>query len=383
MRKSLTRIWPNGGQWPVLLSNWLVVAIASVITGAVALVAEDLLPKNVGEKATLVPGRLSLLLWALAVLVVILIGRAVMHDKKGTLFYVQGLDETMANRHEAPLKAARRARMGMHSITHWLSVSARNDEGVIDVVGPCHELGRALEDAVNSGRTDTGYVVVPNMFWPMALAVGSHLPHPNSLRLLELPPQNRGQMEKSKSRQRRSRRDSAAIEFPLTQNKRRADLLTRDVVDIEAPQGERVGVWLALTANARNWKSECFARFGVSRVNVVSYQGKVPGRDGYPPNLDQQYSPNFWRSELEVFGRELADLLWKVKREAGQQELVVIAMVPKTTALALGWYLSQMTWTRGSFFADTHLMHYDEMTRTYIPMRVRESQPLAPPAVTD
>src|SRR5690606_34404540 len=104
-------------------------------------------------------------------------------------------------------------------------------------------------------------------------------------------------------------------------------------------------------------------------VHVVTYGGKLPGRDGYQPQFD--------RDDLASFGKEAAEILRRIKAEAGSKELVVIAMVPKTTALAIGWQLSQQA--EDPFFPRTHLMFWDEGTQSYVPMRVWESQPTTPP----
>ena len=55
-------------------------------------------------------------------------------------------------------------------------------------------------------------------------------------------------------------------------------------------------------------------------------------------------------------------------------------MIPKTTALAVGWHLSRIP--NFPFFRDTHLMHFDTDKEEYVPMRVRESQPTTPPTTT-
>ncbi len=138
------------------------------------------------------------------------------------------------------------------------------------------------------------------------------------------------------------------------------------------PKGDRVGVWLALTAKAKEYDVDMFAQFGVSTVHVVTYGGKRPGQDGYEPRFD--------RDDLASFGADAAEILRRIKAEAGSKELVVIAMVPKTTALAIGWQLAREA--TAPFFRRTHLMYRDEGTQSYVPMRVWESQPTTPPTRT-
>jgi hypothetical protein len=83
--------------------------------------------------------------------------------------------------------------------------------------------------------------------------------------------------------------------------------------------------------------------------------------------------------ELEEMPDTLADLLVTIKKATASRELVVVAMIPKTVAFALGRLLARADCR---FFTGTHLMHYDQDNRQYEPMRVRESQPTHSPVVT-
>ncbi|MER7077272.1 hypothetical protein SAMN02982929_00965 [Saccharopolyspora kobensis] len=354
--KSLRRLVPGIGQLRVQGANWLIVTSTAVITAALALVVEDGFPKTPQDKPVIVPERLTVLVVALVVLILALLWRTYVHDKKGTLFYVQVLDESMANLHNEPLKAAREERLALRSVTRWVSLNGRRRNGVIDMVEACREIGHAVEDAINTDRNDTGYTIAPNIFWPMALAVGAHLPQPDKLKLLEFEARRKG----SKRR---------AAEFPMDSPP--SGLLRRDTHELAGSQGNRVGVWLALTDKAKFYSEEKFADFGVSTLHVITLGGKIPGRDGYEPDFD--------RDALASFGPEISRFLREIKRETADRELVVVAMVPKTVTLAIGWHLSQ---TRNAFFAGTHLMHYDQPSGGYIPMRVRESQPTTPPTAT-
>jgi hypothetical protein len=76
-------------------------------------------------------------------------------------------------------------------------------------------------------------------------------------------------------------------------------------------------------------------------------------------------------------GAALAAELATIKNRHPDRELVIVAMITKVTALALGWHLSKQ---ECRFFRGTHLMHYDDESRGYRPMRVKESQPVCPPA---
>ncbi|WP_282772359.1 hypothetical protein [Saccharomonospora viridis] len=347
--RTVRRLVPRRGQLPAVLSNMLIVVSAAVLTAVLALVVEDLIPKPDEGEPEIVPLRAGILLGTLVLLLGALMWRTAVHDKRGTLFYVQILNEGMANLHKEPLDAARAEHLSLRTVTRWVDVTSRRRNGVIDAVEPCHEVGRALEDNVNTDRDDTGYTVAPNLLWPTALAVGAHLPHSDTLRLLELG------------------HKSNHIEFPL--DSPGMGKLKSESHPVPEPKGDRVGVWLALTAKAKEYDVDMFAQFGVSTVHVVTYGGKLPGRDGYQPQFD--------RDDLASFGADAAEILRRIKAEAGSKELVVIAMVPKTTALAIGWQLSQEA--EDPFFPRTHLMFWDEGTQSYVPMRVWESQPTTPP----
>jgi hypothetical protein len=340
----LKRRWwfPSRGQAAIWGANTAVVVLASLITTMFEVVVDDIMPST-HQKG--LPLAVACLVLFLVLLVFALLWRVFLWETQGTLFYVQGLDESMQNLHKIPLAAARDNRLAMRSLTRWVSASNRIRQGVIDMVEPCNDLGRAVEDAINTDRADTGYSVAPNMFWPMALAVGAYLPYPDKLKLLEL---------------------GTNDEFSLTASG--AHLLECKRHPI-AGTGNRVGVWLALTPAAGHWSEERFAQFAVSEVHVVSYGGRLPGRD--------DYRPEYTRADLQSFGYEIARILHAIKDSAGNRELVVVAMIPKTTALAVGWLLSQIG--RFSFFSGTHLIYYEENLKIYVPMRVRESQPTTPP----
>src|SRR5690606_19961471 len=267
----------------------LIVVSAAVLTAVLALVVEDLLPKPDEGEPEIVPVRAGILLGTIVVLLGALMWRTAVHDTRGTLFYVQILNEGMANLHTQPLRAARAERLSLRTVTRCVDVTSRRRNGVIDAVEPCHEVGRALEDNVNTDRDDTGYTVAPNLLWPTALAVGAYLPQGDNLRLLELG------------------KGSGDIGFEL--DSPGMGKLKSESHPVPEPKGDRVGVWLALTAKAKDYDVGTFAQFGVSTVHVVTYGGKLPGRDGYQPQFD--------RDDLASFGKEAAEILRRIKAEAG------------------------------------------------------------------
>ncbi|SFE27335.1 hypothetical protein SAMN04487819_11093 [Actinopolyspora alba] len=338
----------RSGETQIFTANALVVVAASLITASLALVLEDLFPKD-PDDGYVVLTRWAVGISALCALLSGLAWRAWLHRRLGTLFYVHLLDESMPNWHERSLRAARSSRMSMRSVVRWVDLKQRTSGGVIDVVQPCHEIGAVIEEAINNDRDDTGYTVAPNMLWPMALTVGAYLPHPDSLRLLELLPNNTEQ------------------QFALTARPRSRTSAALSRLDGRSHGRGRVGVWLAFGDASRYFSEEGFRRFGVDELHLISYRGGMPESGG---------PPDYSADELGHLGSEIADHLARIKAEAGERELVMIAMAPKAVVLAVGWHLSQH---ECRFFHGTHLMHFDRDSGSYIPMRVRESQPTIPP----
>jgi hypothetical protein len=103
----------------------------------------------------------------------------------------------------------------------------------------------------------------------------------------------------------------------------------------------------------------------VRTLHTINCQDKVPG--------DQPTE-----EEFSLMGSEIADHLERIKKSAGERELVVIAMAPKAVVLSAGWHLAQH---ECRFFRNTHLMHYEGNSKTCMPMRWREAQPATSPVV--
>ncbi|ASU77601.1 hypothetical protein CDG81_03935 [Actinopolyspora erythraea] len=350
MVKFWRRPFRQSGETKIFIANALVVVAASLITASLALVLEDLFPRDPSD-GYVVLTRWGVGIAALGVLLFGLAWRARLHRRLGTLFYVHLLDESMPNWHEHSLDAARNRRMSMRSVVRWVDLKQRTSDGVIDVVEPCHEISTAVEEAINSDRDDTGYTVAPNMLWPMALTVGAYLPHPDSLRLLELQPK------------------STEEEFALAGRPRvRSSSVVRRL-DGQSPSG-RVGVWLACTPAAWRFNeksSQRFREFGVNHVHTITHPDA---------RLARNYFPELSGTDMGHLGEEIAAQLVRIKHEAGERELVLVAMAPKAVMLAVGWHLSQH---ECRFFHGTHLMYYDRDDDSFIPVRVRESQPTTPP----
>lgn len=367
LRSTLRRYLPGAGQWPLVSVNLAVVVLAATITALLALVVEDWLPVGPASPAVAegVWGRRGWLFGVLGMLVIAVVVRTAVKSSRGTLFYVQLLDDSMANWHKSPLQAAEERHLAVKWVLRWISLSRRTQSGVIDLVEPCTELAHTVQSEINADTADTGYTLAPNTLWPVSFALGASLPNPDRLTLLEF------------ANNQENENDTA---ISLQSKEATTSSLERDELEMKPPTGDRVGVWVALTKSANQCNEKKFRPFGVGTLHRITYEGRFPGVNGW--------EPKFGKKELERFGRELADLLGEIKEQAGSRELVVIAMMPKTTALAAGWYLSgkSLSYRENgrrivlSFFENTHLMNFDMPTGQYVPMRVSESQPTLPPS---
>ncbi|GAB1512572.1 hypothetical protein [Actinophytocola sp. KF-1] len=330
----------------VTLANFAIVTTATVTTGVVALLAEDMLPKP-QDGSWFVLSRWITAVVLLVALVAALSFRAHVHRTTGTLFYVHALDEGMADRQTEALAVAAERHMATRSISRWTDLPDRTSPtGVIDVVDVCAEVGALLEQQINDDSQDTGYVVAPNLLWPMALSIGAYLPHTRTVRLLEL---------------------TTDWEISLTDT-------GSNIVEKQLEQARSagpVGVWIALAPNAAHFNPNTFTAWGMSRWHILTYPEGPPTRD--------QPCPHWTATQLEQFPAALADALVSLKNTAREEgrDLVVVAMMPKVVALALG---RQLALRECRFFTGTHLMHYDH-TAGYLPMRVRPNQPTAMPTL--
>jgi hypothetical protein len=333
----------------VTAANIGVVLTAAALTALGGLVAEDLLPKPAPDTMFVV-SRLIATAVTLVLLITLVYLRGRMHSVTGTLFYLSVLDEAWVDLRQTAAHQAGAKHMAFRSVSRWMDLHHRTDEqGVIEVNDVAREVGTALEELVNNDTPDTGFTVAPNMPWPLALSVGAYLPGLRGMRIAQMYPYD------------------PADSFPLDAAQRAVAEHREHGTNAE-PRG-RIGVWLAFTNAAARFSQDRLGEFGVTEVHVVSPVGGPPTPNKPARKLNSE--------ELALLSAELAEYLVAFKQQADkhQRELVVVAMIPSSVAFAVGWQLAQR---ECRFFADTHLMHFDQ-DRGYLPMRVRESQPHHPP----
>jgi hypothetical protein len=332
------------------------VMFGAVSTAMLSLFLEDLMPKAATD-GRVVPLRLLVMVIALMGVGVVVWLRYGVRQTSGTLFSVQVLDEGMRDRSQEQggnsRAAAAKRHMSIRVLHRWLDLETNTVDGVIELDTTCHEVGVQLQNLVNTTPDDGRHSVAPIMLWPVAMAVGAYLPGTtHDFRLVELPTQH-GQRE---------------LQFDLAfQPEKDVPKLTARLETVEDSSGERVGVHIGLTKFSDQFyrhRLQHFRAAGVRTCYTISESDDVL-------TGEVQY-PEFDGSDLKRLGSLVAGQLMRIREKHPDDELVVFANMPKTVAFAAGWQLMQY---RCAFYRNTHLMHYDIATETYIPMRVRASQP--------
>ncbi|WP_280260081.1 hypothetical protein [Nocardia abscessus] len=346
MLARLTSIREHAAQWwwkpnrkRLTTANFAVIATATLLAGTAGLLIEDTLPKP-GDTVVFVPARWAVLLLLLFLLAASVRLRAHTHRSGGTLYYIHALAEGMSDRRRDALTEAAAQHMASRTITRWVDLTDNtNADGVIDIHPVATDIGATLENLINNDNPDTGYTVAPNMLWPIALAVGAYLPPIPHTRILELNPPNQPNL-------------TIALDGPATIT------LTEKTTTLPAPTGDRTGIVLALTPDAADFDPSSLATHGVATVHTLT------APDGASPLTAPQ---------IAALPRAIADALRP--HISDSIERVIVARIPKTAALALGWELARRDIR---FFTGTRLLHYDSKTKTYQPMRVHPSQPATP-----
>lgn len=110
------------------------------------------------------------------------------------------------------------------------------------------------------------------------------------------------------------------------------------------------------------------AELGVNEYSLVHPDWAVDTAHDDQPH-------RFTGKDLAALARRLPTLIASVKQRCGDRELVIVAAVPSSLALAVGWALVQ---NGQPFFSGTHLLQHDARTASYRPVRVHPSQPVDP-----
>lgn len=249
--------------WRSPTTSDVTVAVLVPATAAIlGLVLEDAIPKP-GDPQLFAVARIALLLSVTAALIAAVYRRRQVYGASGTLFSVSFLDETMRDFHEQALDDAERDHMALRVIGRRLDLQHRENNGLIDVVAPRRELSRAVEDALNQDRDDTGYAMAPNVLWPAALAVGASLTRAQHIKLIEFGPTRASFVPR--------RRPSGAETEALT-------VAHIETCPLERPTGDRHGIYLGFTRSARKFDPALdFGPFGVRDTTVITPVSGNPG----------------------------------------------------------------------------------------------------------
>ncbi|MFI6163950.1 hypothetical protein ACIA59_28865 [Micromonospora haikouensis] len=332
------------------MANFAIAALTALTTAALGLIVEDLLPLKPPRQVS--PERATLLAAALVLLFAAVLWRSLIHRRTGTLFYVRLLADDMPDLHDAAIQIAARRRMSLKSVTRWTDLPTHTHQGVIDLSATCADIAAALETVINADRDDTAYTIAPNILWPAALAIGAELPIVDDLQLLELP----------------DPRTPQPIAFTLTKAVTSATLVTEELpLDSTTPDAP-VGLILAFAPAAAKMTPEVtFAEYPISRCRRI--------RPAVTEDVTQLGRTTFTGPEIAAFAKPLTEAIIAVQNQAGAREVIIAAAMPKVLAMAIGWHLAQAT-TR--FFTNTRLIHYDQVTNTYIPIRAHPAQVTRP-----
>lgn len=336
---------------PLVRANFVVVVTAIVVTVAASLVAADLLRRFPVDSDLVIWYLSAVLLGMLVLLLVALRYRGRVYRPTGTLLHAQVLDEQTRDLRAASREEAEQSRMAVRSVTRWVDLSHRtNEQGAVELVDVCRDVSDILEAQINADQIDTGYTLTPVMAWPVAVAIGTQLPLPGKLRLREL-------------------RDGDGDPSNVIELNQPARPVVVECLTLGSwtPNG-RVGVWVAVTADAQNFEQDRWAGFGVTSAFRITLDTGLPA----DPALSDE--------DVAGLGAAIAGELVTLKKRHLDRELVVVAMVTKVVAVATGWHLAQQ---ECRFFRGTHLMHYDCDSDTYLPLRVKESQPRHAPRAAD
>ncbi|MGV9976525.1 hypothetical protein ACWDUH_02465 [Micromonospora wenchangensis] len=349
--RAATRRWrPASGPLLTTLANFAIATFTALTTAALALIIEDLLPLKPPRQISL--ERATLLAAALALLFAAVLWRSLIHRRTGTLFYVRLLADDMPDLHDTAIQIAARRRMSLKSVTRWADLPTHTHEGVIDLSATCTDIAAALETVINTDRDDTAYTIAPNILWPAALAIGAELPIVDNLQLLELP----------------DPRTPQPIIFTLTKAVTPAALITEELpLDPTTPDAP-IGLILAFApAAAKMTPQVTFAEYPISRCRRI--------RPAATEDVTHLSRTTFTGPDIAAFVKPLTEAIIAEQNQAGTREVIIAAAMPKVLAMAIGWDLAQAT-TR--FFTNTHLLHYDQRTNTYIPIRAHPAQATRP-----
>ncbi|MFD3593565.1 hypothetical protein ACFWU5_12620 [Nocardia sp. NPDC058640] len=154
---------------PVLLA-----LCSTLLVTVMGLVAEDLLPAAV----------LQIVVF-FALLVLFLLASVMQlrylwrRNTSGTLYYLRADSSRVPSLHRAAITAAATETQDLCAVRRTFSTAT--PDGVVDLRGTVGEVRAAFDAALNADSSDSGYSVVPDFAWPVAVSIGyDWLPRPGT-----------------------------------------------------------------------------------------------------------------------------------------------------------------------------------------------------------
>ncbi|MFD3704746.1 hypothetical protein ACFWUP_16540 [Nocardia sp. NPDC058658] len=152
----------------------LLALCSTLLVTVMGLVAEDLLP------ATLAQIIVFFALLALFLLVALLQLRYLWRrNTSGTLYYLRADSSRVPSLHGAAISAAAEQTQDLCAVRRTFSTAT--SDGAVDLRGIVGEVRAIFDAALNADSSDSGYSVVPDFAWPVAVSIGyDWLPRPGT-----------------------------------------------------------------------------------------------------------------------------------------------------------------------------------------------------------
>ncbi|MFC6014534.1 hypothetical protein [Nocardia lasii] len=154
------------------MSRWnqyglpLLLALCSTLLVTVmGLVAEDLLPAAV----------VQIIVFFVLLFLFLLVGLLQLRylwrrNTSGTLYYLRADSSRVPSLHQAAIAAAAEETQDLCAVRRTFSTAT--DDGVVDLRETVAEVRAIFDAALNGDSSDSGYSVVPDFAWPIAVAIG-------------------------------------------------------------------------------------------------------------------------------------------------------------------------------------------------------------------
>lgn len=258
---------------------------------------------------------LSLLFWSIAAGWRLFLSKAA-----GTLYYVRMMPTAARNWHIDAQEAARRRFLGSVQVVHSIDLAA--ESGVIDLREDVSEVGSKLQDLFNSDDDKTGFMLVPDLLAPVAVALGYRLNLPPGTMFYDL----------GDSGKTGTSIDSWALEDGPNRNEPQPRMRTTvgpgtcgihihasftaipDYKQISRPvrESRELGIWQNVDDNDWQAKQRTDVRVGVH------------GEETHPASA----------------ARAWAQVIRSALHDGNGEPVLLTARVPKTVSLAMGYLLA-------------------------------------------